>query len=65
MGERRVGGSFKIQFVAYCGARDVSARLNVHMAPDARALSAQLYNMLIMVCQQSAKKLLEHAGDRH
>ena len=30
---------------------------------DTRALSAQLYYMLIMVCQEGAQKLLEHAGD--
>ena len=69
--------SFKFQFVAYCGAidsrlkdllvlgetRDVAAMRNIHMDPDTRALSAQLYYMLIMVCQEGAQKLLEHAGD--
>ena len=33
------------------------------MDPDTRALSAQLYCMLIMVCQEGTQKLLEHAGD--
>ena len=33
------------------------------MDPDTRALSAQLCYMLIMVCQEGAQKLLEHAGD--
>ena len=69
--------SFKFQFVAYCGAidsrlkdllvlgetRDVAAMRNIHMDPDTRALSAQLYYMLIMVCHEGAQKLLEHAGD--
>ena len=68
--------SFKFHFVAYCGAidsrlkdllvlgetRDVAAMRNIHMDPDMRALSAQLYYMLIMVCQEGAQKLLEHAG---
>ena len=35
----------------------------VNMDPNTRALSAQLYYMLIMVCQEGAQKLLEHAGD--
>ena len=43
--------------------RDVAAMRNIHMDPDTRALSAQLYYMLIMVCQEGAQKLLEHAGD--
>ena len=69
--------SFKFQFVAYCGAIDsrlkdllvlgetwdVAALRNIHMDPDTRALSAQLYYMLLMVCQEGAQKLLEHAGD--
>ena len=32
-------------------ARDVAAMRNIHMDPDTRALSAQLYKMRIMVCQ--------------
>ena len=69
--------SFKFQFVAYCGAidsrlkdllvlgetRDFAVMRNIHMDPDTRALSAQLYYMLIMVCQEGAQTLLEHAGD--
>ena len=42
---------------------DVAAMWNIHMDPDARALSAQLHYMLIMVCQEGAQMLLEHAGD--
>ena len=69
--------SFKFHFVAYCGAIDsrlkdllvlgetrvVAAMRNIHMDPDTRALSAQLYYTLIMVCPEGAQKLLEHAGD--
>ena len=40
-----------------------AATRNIHMDPDKRALSAQLYFLLIMVCQKGAQKLLEHAGD--
>ena len=36
---------------------------NIHRDPDTRDLSAQLYYMQIMVCQEGAQKLLEHAGD--
>ena len=68
---------FKFQIVAFCGAidsrlkdllvvdetRDVAAMRDVHMDPNTRAHSAQLHYMLIMVCQESAQKLLEHAGD--
>ena len=69
--------SFKFQFVAYCGAidsrlkdllvlaetRDVVAMRNIQMDPDTRALSAQPYCTLTMVCQEGAQKLLEHADD--
>ena len=43
--------------------RDVATQRNIHMDPDTRALSAQLYYLLIMVCQEGAQQLLEHAGD--
>ena len=69
--------SFKFQFVAYCGAidsrlmdflvlgetRDVAAMRNIHMDLDTRALSAQLYYMQIVVCQEGPQKLFEQAGD--
>ena len=35
---------------------------NTHTHPDTRAHTA-LYYLLIMVCQEGAQKLLEHAGD--
>ena len=64
---------FKFQFVAHRQSpqglagfgRDpgVAAMRNIHMDPDTRALSAQLFCMLTMVCQESTQKLLEHAGD--
>ena len=43
--------------------RDVAAMRNIHVDRDTRALSTQLYNMLILECQEGAQKLLEHAGD--
>ena len=66
--------SFNFQFVAHCGAIDSRLKdllvlgetrdvADIHMDPDMRALRSQLYYMLIMVCQEGAQKLVEHAGD--
>ena len=63
-GQETIWRSFKFQFAAYSGAidsrlkdllvlgesRHVGTMRNIHMDPDTRALSAQLYYMLIMVC---------------
>ena len=43
--------------------RDAALMRNMHVDLDTRALSARLYHMQIMVCQEGAQKLLEHAGD--
>ena len=67
------------QMVAFCGAIDsrlkdllvlCEKRIWQQCAtptwtrnPDTRALSAQLYNMQIMVCQEGAQQLLEHADN--
>ena len=64
--------SFKFQFAAYCGALDRRLRelltlAENHTAPELRNTvlgpDAQLYYMLIMICQENAQRLLEHAGD--
>ena len=69
--------SFKFQFAAYCGALDRRLRelltlaenhtapelRNTVLGPEQATVSAQLYYMLIMICQENAQRLLEHAGD--
>ena len=69
---------FRFTFLGYCGAIDPSLRellvqaeiepdtgvlLNAALAADVRQKSAQIYYMLVMLLEEPAQRMLEHAGE--